>query len=106
MTIRTALVSLGTVALLAAGCSASDSANLTACEAAMQQAAEVSDMEDVGTDTDPAMIASASVADFAAASDKFPAALDGVDVELYLGNRCLYSDAAAVTASPICTELA
>lgn len=61
------------------------------CGRAMEAAASVGDMEDTVEDTDPAIIACASVDEFSAASADYPAALDGTDVTTWLTNRCQFA---------------
>lgn len=76
--------------LLAAcgGSVSNDTEELTACEVAFQQAAEVSDMEDTVDDLNQAFVDCQTEEEFIAASDKFPGALDGVDPVTFMNNRC------------------
>lgn len=75
------------------------------CGAAMEAAASVGEMEDTVEDTDPAIIACASVEAFSAASADHPDALDGTDVMTWLTNRCEFSEDPDVQASDICAEV-
>ena len=78
------------IVLLAAcgGGTSDDTEELTACEAAFQKAAEVSDMEDTVDDLNQAFIDCQTEEEFIAASAKFPGALDGVDPDTFMDNRC------------------
>lgn len=76
------------------------------CRSAFAEAAAVDPMRDTHEDMDPAFIACASLAEFAAASADHPDALDGVDPSLYAETRCEFSENAAVRASNICREVA
>lgn len=75
------------------------------CGSALEDAAAVGDMEDTVEDTDPAIVACASVEAFTAASADHPDALDDTDVETWLSNRCQYSEDPAVRSSAICAEV-
>jgi hypothetical protein len=61
-----------------------------ACERAFAAAAAVSDLEDTVEDLYPAVRACNTVEEWTAASEAYPAALDGADPVLYLTNTCLY----------------
>jgi hypothetical protein len=76
-------------------------AELSACESAMSAAADIPATEDTVTDLDQA-IECASVADFEAAAEQIPDALDGVDAHTFLSNRCASEPA---IDSPICDEV-
>ena len=76
---------------------------LSNCEKAMKAAADVSDMQDTVEDIDPVIRACGSMAEFTAASSKFPKALDGASEEMFVTNRCNYNTALQSTA--ICKSL-
>lgn len=75
------------------------------CGSAMEEAASVGDMEDTVEDTDPAIVACATVDEFSAASADYPAALDGTVVTTWLTNRCQYAENPDVQSSEICAEI-
>lgn len=83
-----------------AGCGATGSP----CEAAVREAAEVSALEDTVSDLDEAIETCATLADFEAAADQFPEALDGVSAREFISNRCTFEP--AISGSAICAELA
>ena len=72
----------------------------TACEKAFSNAADISDFNDTVEDLDPAVRACASVSEWAAASNKYPGALDGVSPLTFLQNRCRFGP----TTAAICAE--
>lgn len=88
-----------------AGSTQTEAAYSEECGSAMEEAASVGDMEDTVEDTDPAIIACATVEAFAAASADHPDALDGTDVMTWLTNRCEFSEDPDVQASDICAEV-
>lgn len=73
-------------------CSSSDD-ELTACESAMKKAHDVDVMQDTNSDLDEALNVCGSIAEFSAASAKFPDALDGTDPATYVANRCEFGTA-------------
>lgn len=78
-------------------------ANLSDCEKAMRTAAAVSSEADKVEDIDPAIRSCGSMDELIAASSKFPAALDGVDAQTFVSNRCTYN--ASLKNTSICTSL-
>lgn len=76
---------------------------LSDCETAMQAAASVSAMEDQVEDTDPAIRSCKSMDELSAASEKFPAAFDGVDPKTFVSNRCRGDESLKTTS--ICQTL-
>jgi hypothetical protein len=72
-------------------------ASSDACGTAVEAAAAVDAMEDAVDDLDPAIAACADLEEFEAATADHPDALDGADATTFVSNRCLYSEAAAVT---------
>ena len=74
------------------------------CEAAVREAAEISSSEDTASDLDEAIETCVTLAEFEAAADQFPDALDGVSAREFISNRCAFGP--AISASAICTELA
>ena len=62
-------------------------------------------MSDTVTDADPAIVACASVAEFAEAMRAYPDAID-VDATTWLANRCTDPEATELPATAICEELA
>lgn len=76
---------------------------LSDCETAMQAAASVSVMEDQVEDIDPAIRSCKSMDELSAASEKFPAALDGVDPKTFVSNRCRGNESLKTTS--ICQTL-
>ena len=91
------LALLGPLAIV--GCGSDE--ELTDCEAAMKEAHDVDEMQDTVTDVDPAIAACPTLADFVAASERFPNALDGADPAIYVANRC-----ADVATGSLCGEVA
>lgn len=77
------------------------SSALSACEAAFRNAAAVDDMHDTVEDLDPAIRACRTVAEWSAASARYPGALDGVPPEVFLRNRCDFGG----FQTPICDEI-
>ena len=84
---------------LTIGCGAGGSA----CEAAVQDAANVSATEDTVSDLDRAIEQCADLAQFEAAAEQFPDALDGVDARRFIANRCAAEP--AIADSAICVEV-
>lgn len=86
-------------------CSSNDTTNssLNSCEEAMKTAAEVSDMQDMAEDIDPAIRVCGSMQEFTSASSKFPEALDGVDEATFVTNRCTYN--ASLQNTAICKSI-
>lgn len=87
------------LAVAAAGCAASGSS----CESAVREAADISATEDTVSDLDRAIEECATVAEFEAAAEQLPDALDGVDARTFIANRCANEPLIADTA--ICTEV-
>lgn len=84
------------------------------CDQAFAAAAAVDVVQDVPSDLYPAAMVCASVADWTAASEANPDALDGVDPVEFLTNVCRYADqdadvspqeGAAVVEGPLCAEV-
>jgi hypothetical protein len=75
------------------------------CGQAVADAAAVGDMEDTVEDLDPAIITCDGLEQLRAATDDHPGALDGVDLETFVANRCLYSEDEAVAGSSTCDEV-
>jgi len=99
-------VGLFAVFLVSCGSSASPPADESPgqCDADWAAAAAIDDLSDTVQELDPAVRSCATLAAWGAASDAYPAALDGVDPWTFLGNRC--DDSAADLAStPLCREL-
>lgn len=71
------------------------------CNSAFRRAASISDFQDTVEDLDPAIHACTSVDEWKAAARRHPKALDGVDPEVFLRNRC---DFGGVNAS-LCDEV-
>lgn len=94
------VLSILVITILACGGSGTDSSEpaLSNCEKAMKAAAEVSDIQDTVEDIDPAIRACESMDEFKAASFKFPKALDGVDEQIFVTNRCMYNPSLNDTA--------
>ncbi|HEX2140934.1 MAG TPA: hypothetical protein VHK28_01495 [Candidatus Limnocylindria bacterium] len=65
-----------------------DTNGLTACESAMQLAADIDAAQEAHTDLDPAIQQCESIDEFEAAARRFPAALDGIPAREFLLNRC------------------
>jgi hypothetical protein len=75
------------------------------CGLAVGQAAAIGAMEDSVEDLDPAIVACEDLDELRNATDDHPTALDGVDLETFVTNRCMYSEDDAVTAGAICAEV-
>ena len=75
------------------------------CGVAVERAAAIDDMEDSVEDLDQAIVACEDLNDLRNATDDHPTALDGVDLETFVANRCMYSEDDAVTAASICAEV-
>jgi hypothetical protein len=107
---RLALVLLVAAGLLVlAGCASAPAGGrggvaASACEQAMETAAEVDEMSDTLEDLYDVVRACANLAEFRAASEQFPEALDGVDPEVILPNLCANPDA-GISDTPICFEV-
>lgn len=76
------------------------------CGQLLADAAAVAETEDTVEDTDAAIVACGSVAEFSAAAEDNPDALDGADPVTWLENRCRHSEGPDVANSDICQELA
>lgn len=107
------MVGMATVALVGCGAgpdlepvpdvtSTTEAAYGAECGQAVEEAAAVGDMEDTVSDLDPAIAACTDLEELSAAAADFPDALDGVDVEGFVSNRCLYSEDDEVLSSAIC----
>ena len=72
----------------------------TACEKAFSDAANISDFSDTVEDLDPAVRACSTVAEWTAASNEHPGALDGASPLTFLQNRCRFGP----TSAKICAE--
>lgn len=118
------LTAVVVAALLLAGCGAQDGADPAReetpvpreqraegaysqeCGQLLADAAAVAETEDTVEDTDAAIVACGSVAEFSAAAEDHPDALDGVDPVTWLTNRCQHAEGPDVADSDICQELA
>lgn len=111
-------LTVGIVGLLAtsaalAGCGGGDDVDpstepagepkVSACEEAFAKAAEVDAMADVHEDLWPAFEACGDLAEFAAASELHPDAIDA-EPETYATNQCLSEESLA--ESPVCVDIA
>jgi hypothetical protein len=76
---------------------------VSACEEAFAEAAEVDDMSDVHEDLWPAFEACGDLDEFSAAAEKYPDAINGTDPETYAKNGCLYEESLA--ESPVCVDI-
>lgn len=111
-------------ALLLAGCASQDQADPATeetpvpreqrveavyseeCGTLLADAAALSEGEETVEDTDAAILACGSVAEFSAAAEDNPGALDGADPMTWLEDRCQHAEGPDVEASDICQELA
>ena len=84
-------------------CTNDNDATNNSCEQAMKTASEISDMQDTVEDVDPAIQECGSMQEFISASSKFPKALDGIDEETFVTNRCTYNSSLQNTA--ICKSI-
>jgi hypothetical protein len=75
------------------------------CGAAVEQAAAMSDMEDSVEDLDLAIVACDDLGELRTATDDHPTALDGVDLETFVSNRCMYAEDGSATGAAICAEV-
>lgn len=75
----------------------------SACESAVRESSEISAMEDTVSDLDRAIEECATLAEFEAAAEQFPDALDGVDASGFIANRCSAEPALEQTA--LCQEV-
>lgn len=73
----------------------------TACDDAFREAASISDMQDRVEDLDPALRACSSIEEWVAAAERHPRALDGVDPETWLRNRCQFGG----PDTPLCRQI-
>jgi hypothetical protein len=73
------------------------------CEAAVDEAVELANTQDVATVFDEAIDACASLEEFEAALEEFPDALDGGDARTFIADRC--ANEPAIADTPICTEV-
>jgi hypothetical protein len=76
-----------------------------ACGRAVEEAANIGDMEDTVEDLDEAITACVDLAELGAAVEQYPAALDGADLETFVFNRCQFSEDQLVLESAICSEV-
>jgi hypothetical protein len=76
----------------------------TECMRAFEQAASVGEMQDTVSDLYPAALACGTLAEWTAASEAHPAALDGVSPEVFAGNMCL-SAPPEVRAGALCAPI-
>lgn len=81
--------------LLLAGCSegSDGEGDASGCREAVADAAEATNMPDRDERLEPAFEACQNLADFGAAVAQYPEALEGVDVEQYVRERCQESEA-------------
>lgn len=116
------VIAIGLATLLLAGCAAQggpeaatgdDAAGQTSqaayseeCGRLLADAAAVEGTDDTVEDTDAAIFACASVAEFSAAAEDHPEAIDGADPVTWLENRCRHAEGPDVKSSAICQELA
>jgi hypothetical protein len=100
---------LAFVALVVAGCGVGTQVRstfeevTTACTEAFAEAAAVGDMEDSVEDLYPAIRACETLAEWTAASDAYPAALDGAPAALFAQNACASNESLA--GEPLCIEV-
>lgn len=73
------------------------------CERAVKRAAEVSAYEDRIEGLDPAIRVCTSLSQLRGFVRKYPSALDGVDVSVFVGNRCRYNQ--QLKPTPLCQEV-
>jgi hypothetical protein len=92
------------VALVLAAGSAGCSVAGTDYVSAVRETSEVSAMEDTVSDLDKAIQECATLAEFQAAVEQFPDALDGVEARTFVSNRCAAEP--GIAESAICAELA
>lgn len=97
----------GTVAALVVagsliGCGTGTSEELSACDQAMADAAEVDDMQDTVEDLHPAVEACGTVDEWTDAAEAHPDALDGADPEMFLANVCQNGE---VADAKLCAEV-
>ena len=71
---------------------------MSACDSAFAAAAAVSRMADRVEDLDPAILVCSTIREWNLSARHYPAALDGVDTEIFLSNRCTFG---AISA-PLC----
>ena len=76
---------------------------LSACQEAIAKAAAIDAMQDTVGDLDQAIRDCESLQEFAEAAEDYPDALDGVDAETFIGNRCEFE--ASLAEAAICREL-
>lgn len=78
--------------LLLVGCGGSGGTtveeDLTPCQTVFKEAAEKSDLEDSVDDLNLAFVECETEEEWIAASEKYPAALDGADPITFINNRC------------------
>ncbi len=72
-----------------------------ACDDAFRKAASISDMQDTVEDLDPALRACSSIEEWVVAAKRHPRALDGVDPETWLRNRCEFGG----PDTPLCRQV-
>ena len=92
--LRRTLAVAASTALLLAGCSdgADGEGDASGCREAVADAAEATNMPERNERLEPAFDACQNLADFGAAVAESPEALEGVDVEQYVRERCRESD--------------
>lgn len=74
-----------------------------ACLDVFETVVAVQDADALAEELDPAFGACESLADWAAAAERNPAALDGADAEAFARDRC--GDAPALADTPVCEDL-
>lgn len=87
------------LAVAATGCGDARST----CEAAVNEAVELANTQDVASVFDEAIEACGNLEEFEAALEEFPEALGGIDARTFIADRCTNEPAIADTA--ICTEV-
>lgn len=85
-----------------ADATATPSSAFTPCRAAFKSAAEISSLNDTVEDLDAAVNLCGSLDEWTSASEAYPAALDGVDPETFLRNRCQFGN---FSADSLCGKL-
>lgn len=90
-----ALVVVGSVAACGVGGSA--------CDSAVREAADISPMADTVSDLDNAIRECSTLAEFEAAANQFPDALDGVGARGFIANRCAAEP--GIESSALCQEI-
>ena len=86
-----------------AACAPAVDSGSTACDDAMAAAAAVDENSDTVADLYPAVRACQTLAEWTAASDAHPTALDGANAKLFAQNACANGEGLA--DEPLCVEV-